>query len=122
MSKFSIEGLADLREPTSVSFKKYNITTQDRTMSGNLVVDYIVTKNAVSVSWSVLTDAEFKSLTQLLEPKRTANGFISLSCVLPNTDEMTPIAAYTEEINYYPYFMADGSVVWRDVSVEFVEV
>ncbi len=53
---FVIDGLTNLREPTSVSFKKKHITNQERTMSGKLVVDYIATKSTVSVSWGVLNN------------------------------------------------------------------
>ena len=184
--KFSIEGLSDLREPTSVSFKKSDITSSDRTMSGNLVVDYIATKNTVSVSWSVLTDAEFRSLMSLIDSKRGKNEFFTLKTVIPgyypskdvssdvagnvsdaeqtdigtegenapvttvegsdveelilsaepsqsentattqpspaNSSVIGTMTAYAEEVSYYPYFMSDGSVVWRDVSIEFSEV
>ncbi len=175
--KFSIEGLSAVREPTSVSFKKSNITKQERTMSGNLVVDYIATKNTVSVSWGVLTNAEFNELMSLLEEKRNSNSYFVITVVgtgiiSPNTPtedenasggEISPvteeygqgvqeldlnenqsesadkgflaenssdedkmkvdiITAYAEEVSYYPYFLADGSIVWRDVSINFSEV
>ena len=182
--KFVIEGLPTLREPTSVSFKKSDITSSERTMSGNLVVDYIATKNTVSVSWSVLTDAEFKSLMAFIDSKRGNNAFFTINTVMPgysssddpadsgsdsagsgndtshdaenasyaaeggsgaeeldltentvrdaNNAAQTSSApavgspgkmtVYAEEISYYPYFMSDGSVVWRDVSIEFSEV
>lgn len=174
--KFNIEGLSAVREPTSVSFKKSNITKQERTMSGNLVVDYIATKNTVSVSWGVLTNAEFNKLMSLLEEKRNSNSYfvitvVGTGIVSPNTpvedesgsgEEILPvteaagqdsrefdlndrqgsaangsaagnssdeekmnvdiITAYAEEVSYYPYFLADGSIVWRDVSIDFSEV
>lgn len=175
--KFSIEGLSAVREPTSVSFKKSNITKQERTMSGNLVVDYIATKNTVSVSWGVLTNAEFNELMSLLEEKRNSNSYFVITVVgtgiissnAPTEDEnasdgeISPatgeigqnvqeldligdqttgtnngsaavnasdkdemkvdvITAYAEEVSYYPYFLADGSIVWRDVSINFSEV
>ena len=163
--KFSIEGLSAVREPTSVSFKKSNITNSERTMSGKLVVDYIATKSTLSVSWSVLTDSEFRQLMALVETKQSSDSFFTIRVVAPGTlssaaggegsaagqtdsdtveevdltdggispgtpqdgstpasDKLTTLTAYAEEVSYYPYFMADGSVVWRDVSIEFSEV
>ena len=62
--KFMIDDLA-IREPTTVSFKEKHITSQDRTMSGKLVVDYIASKKTISVGWGVLNDDEFKKLKAL---------------------------------------------------------
>lgn len=136
-SKFRIDGLA-LRDPTTVSFKKKHITTQDRTMSGKPVVDYIATKSTVSVGWGVLSDAEFSALKAHIEKKRDNNEFYTLTFVMPKdkpdddaaadeasrqpTEEVTTIRAYTEELSYYPYFTSNGKVVWRDVAIEFAEV
>ena len=70
--KFMIDDLA-IREPTTVSFKENHITSQDRTMSGKLVVDYIASKKTISVGWGVLNDDEFKKLKALIENKRGKN-------------------------------------------------
>lgn len=122
MSKFIIQNDTELKEPSSLSFKKYHITNQERTMSGNLVVDYVATKNSLNATWNILTDKEFKLLSRIIENGKSESGFINLQFVEPETTKLKSITAYTEEINYYPYFLADGTVVWRDVSVNFVEV
>ena len=120
--KFIIEDLNELKEPTSISFKKYNITNQERTMNGSLVVDYIASKDSVNVSWDVLSDKEFKSLLSLIETKRADNSFYTVQYLKPGSPQLNKINAYTEEITYYPFFLADESVIWRDVTINFVEV
>lgn len=91
-------------------------------MSGHLVVDYITTKSTVSVSWGVLNNDEFQILKKHIDDKCESNGFYSLVFTEPQNKNETKMTAYTEELNYYPYFMSDGSVIWRDVSIEFSEV
>lgn len=120
--RFIIDGLTSLREPTSVSFKKKHITNEERTMSGKLVVDYIATKSTISVSWGVLDDEEFTALKNHIDGKRKENGFYTLTFGDSISAPAPQMTAYTEELSFYPYFLADGSVVWRDVSIEFVEV
>lgn len=127
MSKFIITKTTDELtfsiEPTSVSMKKYHISNQERTMSGNLVVDYIATKNSLSATWSLLSDNEFKTLMELIELNSdSSDNFFDLEFVEPESENLKKIKAYADEISYYPYFLADGSMVWRDVSVDFVEV
>ena len=80
--KFMIDDLA-IREPTTVSFKEKHITSQDRTMSGKLVVDYIASKKTISVGWGVLNDDEFKKLKALIENKRGKNECYTLTFSLP---------------------------------------
>lgn len=120
--KFIVENLLDLKEPTSISFKKYNIANQERTMDGSLVVDFIASKEMIEVTWDVLNDTDFQDLLLLIEKKQADNGFYSVKYLKPSSENLETITAYTEQVTYYPYFLAGGSVVWRDVSISFVEV
>lgn len=130
--RFVIDDL-DIREPSSISFKKKHMTAQDRTMSGKLVVDYIASKSTVSVVWNVLSNAEFEKLKKHIglddniadAIESSADGkrdFYKIKFTDPGSKAVTEIEAYAEEIDYYPYFTSDGAIIWRDVSIEFSEV
>lgn len=117
------ETLSFCVEPKSVTFKKKHMTNSERTLGGDLIVDHIATKNTVSVSWDVLDDKDFGELLNLIEGEKD-NSYFTLEYLKPGegAEQTVEMTVYTEEVSYYPYFLANGRVVWRDVSVNFEEV
>lgn len=127
MAVLIIDGNNGFPTPTSLTFKKYDITNQDRTMNGTLVVDYIDSKDSINVAWDVLDNTQFNNLLGIINGHKSESNktFYSLQYVIPGTNgtELSqPKDAYTEEISYYPFYTNDGQIVWRDVSLTFVEV
>jgi len=64
-----------LPEPTSLTFKKYDITNQDRTMDGTLVIDYIESKESINVAWDALNNCEFKKLLDIIEDHKSNRAY-----------------------------------------------
>lgn len=59
---FRINSKSLSRSPTNVSQSKIKLQKSERTMDGTLVTDIIAVKDAVTFSWSYLTDADLRRL------------------------------------------------------------
>ncbi|MDR1093284.1 MAG: hypothetical protein LBL66_03960 [Clostridiales bacterium] len=124
--KFIIDGI-NIVDPSGVTVSREDIVSQDRTMNGNLVVDYVATKKSLNVKWDLLSDGEFQKLLNAIESKQSEKTFFTLQYYEPEKggnagSTLTDMRAFTAGIGYYPYFTADDKQVWRDVSLDFIEV
>lgn len=127
IQNFPEDKRASFPQPSSLSFKKYHIVNKERTLDGTMVVDYVNSKEMIDVIWGVLTDEQFNLLQDLFSSNSESRDlrytlrFIRSGKNDSGEQNIEEITAYTEEISYYPYFTDDGKVVWRNVSVSFVQ-
>jgi hypothetical protein len=115
---FKINGKVLSRNPKEIEHGKFKLQNNDRAIDGTMVVDIIAVKNKISFSWDYLSQADMKTLTDEL----STSTFSQLQYRDVNSESITEITAYAEDITYKPHYDYRTSIIlWKDVKVGFME-
>lgn len=121
MILFRINSKALSKNPTSIEQGKFKLQQTDRTINGTMVVDIIAIKNKVTFQWDYMSDSDLRKL--LVEIEQAA--FPTIEFTDPNASNpntLLAIIADTSNIDYKPHYdNKSHSIIWKDVSVSFVE-
>lgn len=104
--------------PSSLDVSKTNIIRSERTASGRMVADIVATKRTITMSWTIIYQAELKKIHDLLE-----NGiFHNITYPDPQGGESTTLTAYLEgDIVAASWGLYGGQRIWKDVKLTLVE-
>lgn len=121
MILFKINSKTLERNPSSIEQGKFKLQKTDRTINGTMVVDIIAIKNKVTFKWDYLSDSDLRKLVAEIEAiSFPVVEYTDPKATTPNT--LQSIIADTSEINYKPHYdNRTQSIVWKDVSVSFLE-
>ena len=115
---FKINGKALLKNPKDIEHGKIKLENTDRAIDGTMVVDIIAVKNKISFSWDYLTQADMRTLSDEL----SASAFSQVEYIDVNSESITEITAYAEDITYKPHYdYRTGNILWKDVKLSFEE-
>ena len=117
MNFIKINGIMLSREPTSVEQGKTKLKKENRTIDGTLVVDIIAIKNKVKVTWDYITSEDMARLQSAI----AKSDFVEVE--YNDSNGMMTINAESGDLTYTPHYdNRTSTVIWKGVSVEFVEV
>ncbi|MDD4003448.1 MAG: hypothetical protein PHE12_04550 [Clostridia bacterium] len=111
---FKINSKTLSKNPSDIENGKMILQNAERTIDGTLSVDIIAVKDKVTFYWDYLSDVDFKKLKSEINQ----SAFV----IIEYYDEShKSITANAEDISYSPYY-SKGTLIWKDVSLSFVEV
>ena len=117
MNFIKINGIMLSREPTSVDQGKTKLKKENRTIDGTLVVDIIAIKNKVKVTWDYITSEDMARLQSAI----AKSDFVEVE--YNGSKGMMKINAESGDLTYTPHYdNRTSTVIWKGVSVEFIEV
>ena len=117
MNFIKINGIMLSREPTSVDQGKTKLKKENRTIDGTLVVDIIAIKNKVKVTWDYITSEDMARLQATI----AKSEFVEVE--YNDSNGMMKITAESGDLSYTPHYdNRTSTVIWKGVSVEFIEV
>ena len=117
---FRVNSKALSRNPTSVEHGKQKLQNSDRTIDGTLVIDLIAVKDKVTFSWDYMRDSDLRIL--MVEVQNTAFCTVSYFDSSAAENTMKTITAAPDDISYAPFYNSrTASVMWKDVSISFIE-
>lgn len=107
-----------VKAPTELSQSFEVLDKTERTMDGTMVVDIIGQKRKIEVSWEYMSQTDLALLV-----KETKSGsFVTVHYNDPETGELSSMTARARDLTYQPYYdWAKGQLIWKSVSVGFVE-
>ena len=107
-----------IHAPSSISFSYELLDKEERTMDGTMVVDIIGQKKKITVDWEYLSKADMKTLSEEV----SGNTFVTVTAHDTVSGELTTIIARAKNLKYEPYYdWANSRLMWKSVSVDFVE-
>jgi hypothetical protein len=114
---FQINGRT-ITSPTDINYSYEELDKVERTIDGTMVIDEIGKKKKIEVSWNYLTKEDMT----ILNTEASASGFVTIN-YRNNTDgNITSMTAKAQDFSYSPgYDWVHDKVIWRSVSVSFVE-
>jgi len=121
MILFKINSKTLSKNPTSIEQGKFKLQQTDRTINGTMVVDIIAIKNKVTLQWDYMSDSDLRKLLAEIESTVFPTiEFTDPKSLAPNP--LITITADTSNIDYSPHYDSKSqSIIWKDVSVSFVE-
>ena len=111
---FKINSKTLSKNPTDIENGKMTLQNAERTIDGTLSVDIIAVKDKVTFYWDYMTDIDFKKLKGEIEQRAFAT-------IEYYDESYKSVTANAEDISYSPYY-SKGTLIWKDVSLSFVEV
>ena len=107
-----------VKAPKSISFSFESLDKEERTMDGTMVVDIIGQKRKINASWDYLPKTDMKTLADEIN----SSPFVTVSAHDNSTGELVTITGRAKDFKYEPYYeWSKSRLVWKSVSVDFVE-
>ena len=105
-----------IKQPTSFSIEKYNITKAARTLSGDMQMDLIAKKKKFLFSYDVISGTDLEQLLAIID---TDAMFFTLKYT-ENSDVVKTAIVYTGAITANK-FRTDGVWYWKDAKFNLIE-
>lgn len=107
-----------IQSPNEINNTFEDLDVIERTMDGTMVVDIIGKKRIVNVNWNYLT----KENMTLLSEEIKSSTFVTISFIDKETGTLTTMTSKPKNLSYSPYYdWVNDKVLWKDVSLSFVE-
>jgi len=116
MANVTIDGFL-LKTPSTISYGTYRISKSGRLASGLMTMDIIAIKRRIDLVWNSLSGAHLSDIIAMLDAKTFYTITFPDSKVAGGIATMT---AYVGDVNL-DLFRSDGSRIWKDVKLPFIE-
>lgn len=117
MDFFKVNG-KKIKAPTDITISPELLDKAERTVDGTMVVDVVATKRKVDVSWEYLSKEDMTTLTKTIG----IDKFVTISFHDNGTGSLITMTARSEGLTYQPHYdWAKAKIMWKQVSVSFVE-
>lgn len=117
MALITLDGVT-ITNPGEIKLGKFNLTKSGRTASGLMVMEIIATKRKVDLSWSKLSDADLKTILDLLD----TGAFHTLTYPDPQgPGGQRTVTAYVGDIETGLWHTVAGVRYWDGVKIPLIE-
>ncbi len=117
MDFFIVNGVK-IKAPSELSISPEVLDKVERTVDGTLAVDIIGTKRKVDISWNYLSKEDMTKLTKAIG----GDKFTEIKFHDNTTGNLETMIGRSEGLTYGPHYdWAKNKIMWKSVSVSFVE-